>query len=371
MLVFRNILKEKIEYPIENICDLDKTLFFDIETTGFSRKHCKVYLIGCMYYMSGSYHCIQWFAENFNDEANVLMAFYKFIKGYNTLIHFNGNSFDIPFVKARGLEYNIDFDFDKYKSIDLYKEVYPIRKIFKLENNKQKTFEKFLEIKRDDPFSGGDLIHVFKQYVESKDDKLILVLLLHNKEDVCNMGKLCSLLSYSDIKNHKYSNVRFIQRDFNSLDNNTHSEVQIKAKLTNSVLKPVSFSKDNIYIIANEDELNVSIMIQYGTLRLFFDNYSDYYYLPEEDRAIHKSVSSFVDPKHRVKANSKNCYDKVTGAFLPYFRDDLDVLKIEKNDKSGYIRLEDLNSENVNQYLDMVIDSILEISTTPERRGLL
>ena len=46
MLVIRNKADIKIEYPIEKIANKDKVLFFDIETTGFSRKYCIVYLIG-------------------------------------------------------------------------------------------------------------------------------------------------------------------------------------------------------------------------------------------------------------------------------------------------------------------------------------
>lgn len=45
-----------------------------------------------------------------------------------------------------------------------------------MENNKQKSFEKLLGINRSDPFSGGDLIEVFKHYVESKDERLLFPL---------------------------------------------------------------------------------------------------------------------------------------------------------------------------------------------------
>ena len=102
MLVFRNKVDIKINYPIENFSKKEKIIYFDIETTGFSRKYCIVYLIGCMYYSGDKLCYTQWLAENFNDEANVLMAFNKFIKDFDTVIHFNGNSFDIPFVTERG-----------------------------------------------------------------------------------------------------------------------------------------------------------------------------------------------------------------------------------------------------------------------------
>ena len=73
MIVIKNKADVKIEYPIETLSSKDKVIFFDIETTGFSRKYCNIYLIGCMYYAGEQLMYTQWLAENFNDEANVLI----------------------------------------------------------------------------------------------------------------------------------------------------------------------------------------------------------------------------------------------------------------------------------------------------------
>ena len=48
-----------------------------------------------------------------------------------------------------------------------------------------------------------------------------------------------------------------------------------------------------------------------GELRFFYDGSpKDYYYLPAEDIAVHKSIASAVDKEHRVQANASNCYGK-------------------------------------------------------------
>ena len=52
-------------------------------------------------------------------------------------------------------------------------------------------------------------------------------------------------------------------------------------------------------------------------MKYFFRDYANYYYLPEEDQAIHKSVAVFVDPSRRQKATAKTCYPKHTGLFFP------------------------------------------------------
>ena len=40
-------------------------------------------------------------------------------------------------------------------------------------------------------------------------------------------------------------------------------------------------------------------------MKYFYSNYKNYYYLPDEDTAIHKSVASYVDKKYRVQATPK------------------------------------------------------------------
>lgn len=360
MLVIKDKADIKISYPIENIADKDKVLFFDIETTGFSRKYCNVYLIGCMYFIGDTPMYAQWLAENFNDEANVLMAFHKFIQKYNTIIHFNGNSFDMPFLQERGEKYKLDFNFDRFKSIDIYKPVSRINHILKMENQRQKTFEQLIGIKRTDPFSGGDLIEVFKQYVESKDDRLIFPLLLHNKEDVWNMGGLASLLSILDLFDYKFEISHYEINDFKNMDGDVEQELCISLELENAIPMPISYGTNGIYLRVHDKECNLSIKIKNGTYKYFFENYNDYYYLPLEDKAMHKSVASFVDKEYRKQATAATCYEKFSGSFLPIFKLDCNsftqVFKENHKDKAAFINSDVINDNNIYEYTCMLLD---------------
>ena len=53
--------------------------------------------------------------------------------------------------------------------------------------------------------------------------------------------------------------------------------------------------------------------------QLFYKDYRNYYYLPSEDEAIHKSIAQYVDSSNRVKCTAANCYTRKTGAFVPEF----------------------------------------------------
>ena len=65
------------------------------------------------------------------------------------------------------------------------------------------------------------------------------------------------------------------------------------------------------------DTVFITIPLNRRIMYHFFPDYKDYYYLPEEDTAMHKSVACFVDPSHRQKATAQNCYVKKEGIFLP------------------------------------------------------
>ena len=85
-------------YPFHQ--PLEQIAFFDIETTGLSPKTSSIYLIGVMHYNSHkqSWQITQWFADDYQSEEPILEAFLSYLEDFSYLYHFNGCTFDIPFV---------------------------------------------------------------------------------------------------------------------------------------------------------------------------------------------------------------------------------------------------------------------------------
>lgn len=219
-------LDSALGYPFELQYSLDEILFFDIETTGLSSNMSYLYLIGCVYFKKGEPYLCQWFADGIEDEKELLFQFFTFLAKYKVLIHYNGSGFDIPYLIAKCKRYQLRYSFDTIKSIDIYKELLPIKKLLPLHSLKQRSVEEFLDIKREDTFTGGDLISVYSQYVGIKryetlnalngkkypvqdqsglpslgstsSDALLYVLLLHNAEDLQGLLLISSMLAYSD-----------------------------------------------------------------------------------------------------------------------------------------------------------------------------
>ncbi len=62
-------------FPQEKIPEKTESfLFFDIETTGFSRDNTILYLIGCGYFAEEGFQFIQWFNDDGTSEE-ILLAF--------------------------------------------------------------------------------------------------------------------------------------------------------------------------------------------------------------------------------------------------------------------------------------------------------
>ncbi|MCR5834992.1 MAG: ribonuclease H-like domain-containing protein [Lachnospiraceae bacterium] len=365
MLIIKNTIEKEPEYDLSQITDKNNIIYFDIETTGFSRKYNHIYLIGCMYYRDGILNCVQYFAENKDDEKNVLVSFYELLKGFTTIIHFNGTTFDMPFVAERGEKYNLDFDFSKYNSVDIYKSAKPFARFLKMVNNKQKTFEQLMRIDRKDPFNGGQLIELYNEYTKKKDEKLLSTLLLHNYEDVIYMGILTSLLTFNEINKCEYSVTDYKLSEQKNMYGETFKELQINLRFKNSFGFKTSVTNKLMYISFDNNKVYISIKVLHSELKYFFPNYKDYFYLPKEDMAVHKSVASYVDKNFREKAKPNNCYIKKALDFIPLI-DSVnsssvdsfsELFKENLKDKISYIDVLKISDDNIFKYVENIFNT--------------
>ncbi|MGN0318872.1 MAG: ribonuclease H-like domain-containing protein [Lachnospira sp.] len=317
MLTFSDKLEiiDNYESVISNLkcisTDLSQIIMFDIETTGLSSFNNMCYLIGAVYFTDNEPHYIQWFATVPADEEDILNAFSQFIEKYNYIIHFNGDHFDIPFLLARALKHNVSLDFSHLKSLDLYKTVRELKSILDLDNYKQKTVEHFLQVNREDKYSGGELIEVYKHYLAFKEENDLEMLLLHNHDDCIGMVLLVQIISYSILYNGDFDieNVHLTDGC---------RELVISIALKGRIPIPLSVKKEYFCFEADGQHAKLIVPIIKNELKFFRSDYKDYYYIPAEDTAIHKSVSCYVDSKAKVKADKKNCYTRKTGFFIIY-----------------------------------------------------
>lgn len=359
----KHICQKKIfiqEYNLTNELFNKDCIFFDIETTGFSPASSSIYLIGCLRRQGNELIIDQFFAEKKTEECEILQAFITLLQEYKTIISFNGIGFDIPFVKAKCATYGIKEHFNDFSYIDIFKHIGNIKFILKLPNYKQKTIENFLEISRNDIFSGGELIAVYEDYIKTHSSEAEKLLLLHNFEDVTGMLDLIPILSYFNILKGAFSIKETVTSPYTTYDGAEGKEIIITLENNYCVPKRVSFQFNDYYFTMNKNTTKIRIPLFDGELRYFHENYKDYFYLPAEDMAIHKSVAAFVDKQYRKPAKASNCYTRKTGIFLPQLSNIMTPsFKFEYKDKVSYFEFtSDFNESDamIRQYVNHIFE---------------
>lgn len=297
----------------------DSFLFFDIETTGFSKDNTILYLIGCGYFIENGFQFIQWFNDDGTSEEEILLAFHDILKQKDwQLVTFNGNSFDIPYLKRHYELNELPCDIESFPSLDFYQFLKPFQSLFQMTHGKQKDWEHFLDLYREDIYDGGQLIAVYKEYLMNKEEALLHKLLLHNEEDLLGMKYLLPLFSYRMLLSKDLSLIKVSPGE--SLFEKGTGSIAISCKLPLALPKPLNFSTSIGSISTDKNDSSILIIsLPYieETLKHFFKDYRNYYYLSEEDRAIHKSVGCYVERKYRRAAKASTCYIKKEGIFLP------------------------------------------------------
>ena len=126
----------------------EHSIFFDIETTGFSPANSTLYMIGCARRKSNRICIDQFFAEKPEEEAEILAAFFQMLSPYTTIITFNGVGFDIPYLKAKADHYKIPEHFRDFEYLDIFKSVSSIKFLLKFSRNhlfiRRTTAQEFL-----------------------------------------------------------------------------------------------------------------------------------------------------------------------------------------------------------------------------------
>lgn len=306
-----------LHYPLEKIAPLDKILFLDIETTGFTAKSSSLYLIGTAYYENDKWYIKQWFANHYEEESQVLTSFFNFASKYTHLIHFNGNNFDLPYLLNKCGQYNLPYHFNAFAGIDLYRRLSPYKSCLHLPDCKLKTLEQFIGIQRDDTYSGGELIGVYHDYVKNPTDFALQALTLHNADDMKGMIQVLPLLAYYDLFNESPRPKKVQANYYHDMDGTQHQELIMKLTLPAPLPHPFSCSAKSCYFKGEGNEGSLRVPLYEEEMKYFYSNYKNYYYLPDEDTAMHKSVAAYVDKNHRIQATAATCYTRKLSSYLP------------------------------------------------------
>ena len=354
-------------------------LLLDIETTGLSSARDRIYLIGCAWETGQEgtlrrYELRQFFAQNTGEETAMLRAFLEFFPQFSSVVHFNGDRFDLPFIRKRALLLGLG-EHPGYQalcnaeSIDLCRIIKPYRSALGLPDGTQRSLEKLLNTGRTDEKNGGELIKVYHGYERTRDAHARAMLLLHNADDVRGLPALSAaapLLSFIDEVRNGTCTLSLLSasgHDYRTLAGDVCTEAYLSFSLSSPVPTALHHHREGLYLQIEGNTGRLRAPLISCELKHFFRNYKNYDYLPAEDRAVHHSVSQFVDRSHRVQANAANCYVRKESRFLPLpqlpkkysLPDDLPVFRESFDNPRYYMEFRPEKEKDMARYLSHVL----------------
>lgn len=291
----------------------EKVLFWDIETTGFSRRYDSIYLMGFFYWEGRRPILEQLLCASTAEEIGLLENFLQKIEDYELLVTYNGDTFDLPFVKERLRQMRIPGRPPDPRCLDLYKLYRPYAYFFGWDSCKLKSLERFLGVERQDTMDGGELIEVFYEYSRTDDPALEKTLLLHNYEDLLNLPRLLKIEQYA----------RFL-RGAQALCVDVQESAR-KVTLAFDLAAPSPFSHTATYapkrgaepvtLLAETGSSSLTLILPALTERFnyYLPDYKEYYILPSGE-LHHKSLGT---PPVKKAATRSECFLPKNGVFVP------------------------------------------------------
>lgn len=165
-----------------------KYIVLDIETSGVSRINSKVLVVGIL---NSNGEFVQYAITDENEEKTLLETISLLLKD-EYIITFNGDIFDIPFIKSR-MSYHGLKPFIEKSTFDIRKYLIKNKYITDIERFSLKELEIYHDIKRFEEFELDSDVE-FYTFDEFKNENFEKVL-LHNKYDVINTYYLLDLVN--------------------------------------------------------------------------------------------------------------------------------------------------------------------------------
>jgi uncharacterized protein len=171
--------------------DVEDFLFLDIETLGL--KNQPIILLGEAKISNSKIEVNQHLSRNLKEEPAVLSRFLSNIGEEDVFVTFNGSNFDIPYIKDRLINYQMNRNLERHH-LDL---LHFSRRFWghKLPNCRLNTLERhLLEIERDDDVPSGLVPDFYLTYRKHNNIGPLIPIIEHNKQDIITLAKILARL---------------------------------------------------------------------------------------------------------------------------------------------------------------------------------
>lgn len=174
--------------------DFRKIAVIDTETTGLAGgTGTYPFIIGIGFFEKDRFVVRQYILRDFCEEPAQLDAFSRDILRTTSLLTYNGKSFDIPLLRTRFRINRLSVPFDRFPHLDL---VHPCRRIYR------RHFDSFrlsdleaaiIGFERSDDIPSHLIPGIYFDYLQNRDEQLLLPILNHNRDDIVSLYLLAQV----------------------------------------------------------------------------------------------------------------------------------------------------------------------------------
>ena len=168
----------------------EDTLFLDLETTGLMAHRSLTAMIGILYRRNDTLRLSQWYSGDVSTERKQLDRLYQWMASFRTVVTYNGDGFDLPFLRHRAQWHGLETE-NEPQSVDLlpiirrhYKKKWPNCRLVTAE-------ERLLGIPRcADDVPGSEAPLRFQDLREGSPLEVITPIYTHNRRDLISLVSL-------------------------------------------------------------------------------------------------------------------------------------------------------------------------------------
>lgn len=172
-----------------------RALFIDTETTGLAGgAGTLAFLVGLGYFADEHFIVRQYFLRQPYEEAALLKALQRHVEQAQTLVSFNGKSFDLPLLASRTILNRMRFDFKRLPHFDV---LHASRRIWKeqvADCSLGNLEAMILGKKRREDVPGYLIPQIYFDFVRTGKTEQLVEIFAHNREDIVTTAALTAYL---------------------------------------------------------------------------------------------------------------------------------------------------------------------------------
>lgn len=175
--------------------DVRRALFLDTETTGLRGAGTVAFLVGLGWIEGDAFVVRQLLMRDYPEETHQLTMVADIMDRFDTVVSFNGKSFDLPLLRDRFTMARLR---DRWRDLPQLDLLHTARRTWKLRLGTctlGHLEESVLGIHREGDLPGAEVPERFFQYLKCGDFSLLEDVLRHNEQDIRTLGVLLARLS--------------------------------------------------------------------------------------------------------------------------------------------------------------------------------